>query len=355
MNYISEYNYEAFFLDYHEGRMDETGTKELMDFLARHPELKHEFENFESVSLNDLEEIKFENKESLKKNVAPVNAASFDDMAIEYVEGNLNPVLTEELLKFAKQNPKYGRELATYLKTKLVPEVIAFEDKESLKRNSRQHPVAWYYWSAAASVALLIGAYFLINKSNDQPAVNIVSLIHKTDTVHHATQPVLPVTNNSNTNTVAQNNASAVSSEKNAVLHSAHHVIRHSYNYNTVVNISKHDSNVAIAVQHNTVIIKNDSIIQSTPNDLASVQHPDTSAHKIVQQVVQNVPNYINPDAKNRSVFTFASNTVKGIRNFFKYSFGVNRYYDKETDKVIAYQIVLGDNRFNVPLRNNSY
>jgi len=348
MNNISEYNYEAYFLDYHERRLDEAATKELMDFLTRHPELKHEFESFESVSLTDIEEIRFENKESLKKSVAPVNAASFDDMAIEYVEGNLNPLLTEELLKFAKQNPKYERELATYRKTKLVPEVIVFEDKESLKRISRKRPAAWYYWSAAASVALLVGAYFLINKGNDQTTVNVVST-NLTDT----SKQVQPVINNSATNTLAQNNSANNTNVKKTATYVVHHSVRHTNN-NSLVKTTKQDSNATIAVHTNNVISIKDSIAQ-IKNDIA-VKSTDTVLHKTdVQQAPVFVSHYSAPEEKNRSVFTLASNTVKSIRRFFKHNIGVNRYIDKETDKVIAYQLTLGDNRYTLPIRNNSY
>jgi hypothetical protein len=351
MNNISEYNYEAYFLDYHEGRLDEAATKELMDFLTRHPELKHEFESFESVSLTDIEEIKFENKESLKKNVAPVNAASFDDMAIEYVEGNLNPLLTEELLKFTKQNPKYERELATYRKTKLVPEAIIFEDKESLKRIPRKRPTAWYYWSAAASVALLVGVYFLINKGNDQSTVNIVSTNHLVDTTKH----IQPAINNSATNTLAQNNSVNNVTVQKTVQHLIHHSARHAGNNNTVAKINKQDTNTAIAVHINNAIKKQDSIAPHSTNDIA-VKNTDTATHKPdVQQAPVYVSHYSAPEEKNKSVFTLASNTVKSIRRFFKHNIGVNRYIDKDTDKVIAYQLTLGDNRYTLPIRNNSY
>ncbi len=351
MNNISEYNYEAYFLDYHEGRLDEATTKELMDFLARHPELKHEFESFESVSLTDIEEIKFENKESLKRSAASVTAASFDDIAIEYVEGSLSASLTEELLTFTKQNPKYERELATYRKTKLVPEAIVFEDKESLKRISRKRPAVWYYWSAAASVALLVGAYFLLNKGIDQPAVNIVSTNHSVDTI----KQVQPAISNSATNTLAQNNsASNVNVNKN-LTHHVHHSVRHTDNNNTVAKITKQDSNTAIAVHINNAISKKDSIEPQIKNDIA-VKNTDTAVHKTdVQQAPVYVSHYGAPEEKNKSVFTLASNTVKSIRKFFKRNIGVNRYIDKDTDKVIAYQISLGDNRYTFPIRNSSY
>ena len=77
---ISQYNYEAYFLDYYEGRLDAHTTKELMDFIARHPELKEEFESYEPVTLHTKEEIKFDLKDSLKKPVTAVNTTNFDEL-----------------------------------------------------------------------------------------------------------------------------------------------------------------------------------------------------------------------------------------------------------------------------------
>ena len=53
-------NYEAYFLDYHEGSLSPALVKELMEFISQHPELKEEFETFEPVALTDTENINFE-------------------------------------------------------------------------------------------------------------------------------------------------------------------------------------------------------------------------------------------------------------------------------------------------------
>jgi len=64
--------------------------------------------------------------------------------------------LQNELKTFISQNPGYKRELELYSKTKLVPDAsIIFEDKFLLKKGNKR-PVAWFYWSAVASVVIII-------------------------------------------------------------------------------------------------------------------------------------------------------------------------------------------------------
>ncbi len=56
---INRNNYEAFFLDYFEGRLPEEGKEELMRFLELNPDLKKEFEGFEPVYLPKEHEVSF--------------------------------------------------------------------------------------------------------------------------------------------------------------------------------------------------------------------------------------------------------------------------------------------------------
>jgi len=354
---ISEYNYEAYFLDYHEGRMDVATQKELTEFLARHPELKEEFESFESVSLNELaEEITFENKESLKRSVANISASNFDDTAIQYIEETLNAILTNELMAFVKQNPKYENELDLYRKTKLVADTsIVFDNKKSLKKDSRTRPVIWYYWSAAASIAILIAAYFLFNNNSNQSATIVISNTARVDTPH-AIQQVHSENNKETQAHVVQNQNAFVSVTKQIVRHSAPN--RNStLSTNSITTLTEHNNIKAdIAVRNNATPVKKDSAISTASNNISSLPVKDTSIH--INSNQEPAPQFVshnNNEAKSKSVFAFASNTFKGIKRFLKRGVEVDRYYSKESDKVIAYQITLGDNRFTLPVRNNSY
>ena len=64
---INRNNYEAFFLDYRENNLTPEQVAELLIFLEQYPDLKEEFESFETIQMAPDKNIRFEVKESLKK------------------------------------------------------------------------------------------------------------------------------------------------------------------------------------------------------------------------------------------------------------------------------------------------
>lgn len=130
---INKNNYEAFFLDYHEGNLSPQQVADLLLFVEQHPELKEEFESFENVTLDDLSNVSFENKSSLKKEITLENK---EDYFIRSVENTLTPAEKILLESFVKQHPKFLPELELFKKTKVFADAsIVFENKEALKRD----------------------------------------------------------------------------------------------------------------------------------------------------------------------------------------------------------------------------
>ncbi|OFY87940.1 MAG: hypothetical protein A3F72_09255 [Bacteroidetes bacterium RIFCSPLOWO2_12_FULL_35_15] len=129
---INKNNYEAFFLDYHEGNLSPQQVADLLLFVEQHPELKEEFESFENFVLEDFSSFEFENKSSLKKQITLENK---DDYFIRSVENTLNATEKDLLNNFIKQHPHYLIDLELFKKTKLsVDDSIKFENKNELKR-----------------------------------------------------------------------------------------------------------------------------------------------------------------------------------------------------------------------------
>ncbi|MGZ4035693.1 MAG: hypothetical protein ACXVP4_12575 [Bacteroidia bacterium] len=128
---INKNNYEAFFLDYHEGNLSPQQVADLLLFIEQHPELKEEFESFENFTLEDFSAITFENKSGLKKEITNDNK---DEYFIRSVEDTLSSIEKNLLDNFIKQHPQYIADLNLFQKTKLNPDSsIVFENKESLK------------------------------------------------------------------------------------------------------------------------------------------------------------------------------------------------------------------------------
>lgn len=131
---INKNNYEAFFLDYHEGNLSPQQVADLLLFIEQHPELREEFESFENLTLNDLTSVSFEDKSILKKEITIQNK---EDYFIRSIENTLNPAEKNLLNDFIKQHPQFLTDLELFQKTKLAADPsIVFENKDSLKRNA---------------------------------------------------------------------------------------------------------------------------------------------------------------------------------------------------------------------------
>jgi hypothetical protein len=129
---INKNNYEAFFLDYHEGNFSPQQVADLLLFIEQNPELREEFESFENITLEDSSDFTFENKSGLKKEITLENK---DEYFIRSIENTLSPGEKILVTDFIKQHPHYSNDLELFQKTKLVADAsIVFENKEALKK-----------------------------------------------------------------------------------------------------------------------------------------------------------------------------------------------------------------------------
>lgn len=147
---INKNNYEAFFLDYHEGNLSPQQVADLLLYVEQHPELKEEFESFENVTLDDLSAITFEDKLSLKKEVLtpalsingegelpPISIQNKEEYFIKSAENTLTATEKTLLENFIKQHPQFLVDLQLFQKTIISADAsITFENKEELKRTA---------------------------------------------------------------------------------------------------------------------------------------------------------------------------------------------------------------------------
>lgn len=54
MEKINLHNYEAYFLDFAEGNLSDAQIQQMEEFLNLHPELRTELEDFEPISISDI-------------------------------------------------------------------------------------------------------------------------------------------------------------------------------------------------------------------------------------------------------------------------------------------------------------
>ncbi|MCK5838850.1 MAG: hypothetical protein KAG99_03330, partial [Bacteroidales bacterium] len=162
MTALSRDNYEIFFLDYLEGTLKPDQVADLILFMEQNPDLKEEFNQLELVYLTPDNDIQFENKQRLKKNifvsVGEINQTNYQDYFIADLEGDLAETDIIMLQKFLEANPFLKPDFEAYKKTILIPDnTIVYKSKKYLKKNIiRWNRILYYSTGVAAAIVILL-------------------------------------------------------------------------------------------------------------------------------------------------------------------------------------------------------
>ncbi|MFW6351850.1 MAG: hypothetical protein ACOC2E_05650 [Bacteroidota bacterium] len=171
---ITRENYEAFFLDYHEGNLSAKQKEALEAFLVVNPDLKKELDGFELITIEKDSSTEFDAKHILKK-TSDHTLSNYDSELIAALEDDLNETDKATFLQSLQNNQNKKKDFETYKKTKIhADEQIIFPGKSSLKKFIISP--AWNnnlsnFAVAAATVALLMGMYFLFPKFDNSPEI----------------------------------------------------------------------------------------------------------------------------------------------------------------------------------------
>lgn len=168
---IDKSNYEAFFLDYHEGNLDPQQVESLMAFLDSEPGLRSVFEEYEMIAASARGEVKYEEKGKLKR--GEVTPENYEWYFAAYLEGELDTKERKMVESFASVQPGMQKELGRMLQTKLQPDyTLAFPHKNALKRAvviPLYGKLLRIAGTAAAVLVLFYAGYLLIQ----QPDANL--------------------------------------------------------------------------------------------------------------------------------------------------------------------------------------
>jgi hypothetical protein len=199
---INRSNYEAFFLDFHEGNLSEVEKREVIAFVEANPDVKEEFESFNFIFIEKSKDLKFPGKENLKKN--SINVNNYKTWLVAFVEDDLNQDEKAEVEKFLSENQGYNRELEILRQTKIYPDYsIRFTGKSSLKKGGVVVPM-WVRYAAAACVVFGLLAYFFVQRKpasefahQTQPENKVSAPVIQPEETHVAEiKPEVPVINN---------------------------------------------------------------------------------------------------------------------------------------------------------------
>ncbi len=170
---INDSNYEEFLIAETEGLLDMNQLSALDEFISINPQFENDRRLFGLAHLTTDSEVVFEAKESLKQKAIPVGAITADTYETFFareLEGDLNADEKLQLATFMEYNPQLAQERRLYKHTILAPDTgIVFENKNLLRQSvTPVRRIVYYALSAAASLALIMSVYFLLER-NDIP------------------------------------------------------------------------------------------------------------------------------------------------------------------------------------------
>ncbi len=160
MERISIFNYEAFYLDFLEGNLNEEDTALLMAFLEANPDLdvmNDELPIFVHDDIRLDEATKLELKHDLSD--VKITTENCDQFFIAEMEGQLSNEKVAELDAFAGEHSEFTNDRKRYAAVIMQPDLsIVYPEKGQLKR--RAAVVLWPYYSGIAAAVVI--AFFMI-------------------------------------------------------------------------------------------------------------------------------------------------------------------------------------------------
>jgi hypothetical protein len=166
---ITRKNYEVYFVDYLEGKLDEKLVDAFIEFLEKNPDLKEELKLFEGVqAIPDT--ATFSKKNQLYKEKYD-EENEFNKAAIANLEGEILGKEKREFENYLSRHPEKQKDAALFTQTILkADENIHYEQKNKLyKKPGRTLVLLWA--GRVAAILILAFAIFSVFRTNDKTSV----------------------------------------------------------------------------------------------------------------------------------------------------------------------------------------
>lgn len=341
-------NYEEKFLDYHEGNLTAEEVAELFLFIEKHPNLREEFESFDIISIASEDiSVSFPDKQFLKQLTTP-SIDSIQQWLIAEMEGELTLQQRILLSTFIKENPQFEKERILFRNTKLTAGISEiYSNKDNLKRTTKK-PIGigitsrmWY--SAAAAVIILIGAWYILLSPSVKPETAYISPV-KIDSTK------TPSTNNSvDTNTSTNSSIETIIKKEN-----------NSANQPQIANKIKFKNRIKTPAGKQQVPTEEQFANQKTiqPNSIDDLNVANIPFNDSVPPIIENAtpisPNEIAmqqnnaPAAITQEKLTTKSKFIRWVANFVNKvsddKVKVKTTFDPTSGDLAAYRVEMGKN-----------
>ncbi|MGD0342882.1 MAG: hypothetical protein ABSA76_14360 [Bacteroidales bacterium] len=172
-------NYETWLIDWLDGLLTVQQTEELMAFLDDNPDIREEADSFMLARISPSND-SFAGKEKLLRSVSDIAASQAEYFSAAYLEGDLSAEQKADLQQNIERNPDNRIIFNTIQKIKLIPPVVHYRNKSSLKRitiSGRIARISVAVLSAAAFVVFIIFNHMFVPRpvDNNNAAVAVMT------------------------------------------------------------------------------------------------------------------------------------------------------------------------------------
>lgn len=166
---INRNNYEAYLIDYLDGKLSAVEVSEVLLFLEQHPHIKEELNGLKEMHLSE-QDLPGPDFSSLMKPTYKDEKQKFEALIIGKIEGDTTPEEDSLLQKGLQLYPELVHDNYLFEQTKLTPDTtIIFPNKNTLKKGGWIVPLFQSGYSRAAAIALLaVGVWMLMNVQPQQ-------------------------------------------------------------------------------------------------------------------------------------------------------------------------------------------
>lgn len=150
---ISRDNYEAFFLDYLDGNLEEKDMDQFLDFLEQNADLKEELRSLETIRLPEIT-TPMPQKQTLYR-PAEEEKVALDHKLVAYLESDMEAGDRKNFEAYLAIHPELQKELKVFEHTRLKPDLaVRFANKKKLYH--KPAPVIFLTWTARAAAVVVL-------------------------------------------------------------------------------------------------------------------------------------------------------------------------------------------------------
>jgi hypothetical protein len=155
-------NYEIWFIDWLDGKLDDRQTELLQTFLGNNPDLRDELDTLALLNLRKPPG-SYPGKELLKKTCSDLPQSQFEYLCVADLENDLSPEQAEDLRNSIGDDHEKIKTYKLIHKTKLIPGNYSYKHKNNLRKITPYQKVIRISFIGLSAAAAAVALFIIIN------------------------------------------------------------------------------------------------------------------------------------------------------------------------------------------------